>query len=160
MSHNWDDAAVTTLRDLNDAGLSSSQIANELGCSRNAVIGKIHRMGMKKSKHSAGRKPQAPAKPKDRDRRIPVKTAANLDFRIKPHPKGTVACSLLELTDRTCRFPISGPEAKDFLFCGNMIAAKGAPYCAFHTRLAYTSPATRRADSAADYRIRYNGTQT
>jgi len=45
-------------------------------------------------------------------------------------------CSLLELSDARCRWPISTPGADDFRFCGNT-PVEGLPYCAGHTRLAY-----------------------
>ena len=45
-------------------------------------------------------------------------------------------CSLLELSEQRCRWPISSPGAEDFRFCGNT-PFQGLPYCAGHTRLAY-----------------------
>lgn len=48
---------------------------------------------------------------------------------------------LVELTDRTCRFPHGDPQSADFGFCGNRTTR--VPYCAYHNRLAYTPPTIR-----------------
>jgi GcrA cell cycle regulator len=51
-------------------------------------------------------------------------------------------CSLLELSERHCRWPINTPGHEDFCFCGNQ-PVDGMPYCAGHTRLAYQRVARR-----------------
>ena len=53
-------------------------------------------------------------------------------------------CSLLELTQSNCRWPVSDPGSADFAFCGNEAVA-GFPYCSGHARMAYRVPARRRA---------------
>jgi GcrA cell cycle regulator len=45
-------------------------------------------------------------------------------------------CSLFELTEEKCRWPIGNPGAADFCFCGNE-PIRGLPYCVGHTRIAY-----------------------
>jgi GcrA cell cycle regulator len=52
-------------------------------------------------------------------------------------------CSLLELSEQRCRWPISTPGAADFCFCGNT-PLDGLPYCAGHTRLAYRPGSRQR----------------
>jgi GcrA cell cycle regulator len=52
-------------------------------------------------------------------------------------------CSLLELSEQRCRWPISTPGAADFCFCGNT-PLEGLPYCAGHTRLAYRPGSRQR----------------
>jgi GcrA cell cycle regulator len=52
-------------------------------------------------------------------------------------------CSLLELSEERCRWPISTPGAADFCFCGNT-PLEGLPYCAGHTRLAYRPGSRQR----------------
>jgi GcrA cell cycle regulator len=52
-------------------------------------------------------------------------------------------CSLLELSEERCRWPISTPGAPDFCFCGNT-PLEGLPYCAGHTRLAYRPGSRQR----------------
>ena len=56
-------------------------------------------------------------------------------------------CTLLELGQGQCRWPISNPGAEDFCFCGNE-PVKGLPYCLGHARIAYR-PAGRQRSSAA-----------
>ena len=52
-------------------------------------------------------------------------------------------CSLFELSEQRCRWPISTPRAEDFCFCGNT-PIEGLPYCAGHTRLAYRPGSRQR----------------
>jgi GcrA cell cycle regulator len=52
-------------------------------------------------------------------------------------------CSLLELSEKRCRWPISTPGLADFCFCGNT-PLEGLPYCAGHTRLAYRPGSRQR----------------
>ena len=53
-------------------------------------------------------------------------------------------CSLLEIAQDKCHWPIGDPHAADFAFCGNA-AVTGFSYCAGHARMAYRFPAQRRA---------------
>ena len=53
-------------------------------------------------------------------------------------------CSLLELSEERCRWPISDPGEKDFCFCGNL-PLESLPYCAGHARLAYQPGSRQRA---------------
>jgi len=52
-------------------------------------------------------------------------------------------CSLVEIAERQCRWPIGDPAAADFVFCGND-AIMGFTYCLGHARMAYRAPASRR----------------
>ena len=56
--------------------------------------------------------------------------------------------SILDLSDKTCRFPIGHPDQEDFHFCGEP-AVKGFPYCAEHCAVAYESRETRAHRSKA-----------
>ena len=53
-------------------------------------------------------------------------------------------CTLLELSQGKCRWPISNPGAEDFCFCGNE-PVKGLPYCLGHARIAYRSVGRQRS---------------
>lgn len=124
-----------------DHGLTSGQIAGRLGCTRNAVIGKLHRLGMtvpaqRSYPRSVHKKPLLQfAKPGNES-----------DGRIKP-PKwiretiaGTVArCTLedLEAFDRKCRYPHG--DAAPYTFCGGT-AVPGSSYCLAHLQACYTQP--------------------
>ena len=150
----WNPERVEQLRNFVVAGLTCSQIAAEIGVSRNAVIGKIHRLGL-----GSGRPERAPPRAcPPRGRRSPFSPQRQLlrllHAEIVGADSGRAAepipidspqrCSLLELTKEKCRWPISDPGAADFAFCGNAAAA-GFSYCAAHARMAYRPPARRRA---------------
>ena len=113
----WTDERIELLKNLWDSGQSASQIAKELGegVTRNAVIGKAHRLGLK-SRPSPVKadKPEAPAAPK----RVEKKEAKKL-------------VTLLDLTDRMCKWPHGHPGDEDFHFCGKP-SEPGMPYCAAH----------------------------
>jgi GcrA cell cycle regulator len=135
-----------------DAGLSCREIAAEIGVSRNAVIGKLSRLNLTRDK--AGREPLVlKTKPKSttqsttaRPRREPApKLRYQLlkALRAEPSPPSRDeqihnghCCTLFELSNQRCRWPISTPGAVDFCFCGNP-PVEGMPYCVGHSRLAY-----------------------
>ena len=148
----WTPERIEQLRNCVVSGLSCSQIAAEIGVTRNAVIGKIHRLGL-----SPGR-PAAPARscpPRARRPRLsPQRQFLRLMFAQAPSlasdeaPAASIdstqRCSLTELAQGQCRWPIGDPCAADFAFCGNEVVT-GCSYCAGHARMAYRVPARRRA---------------
>lgn len=159
----WTDDRVDTLRKLWTEGLSASQIAAELGgVTRNAVIGKVHRLGLsgraKGSNQSGGGRRKKPTtrtggytkaqKPngaagakKNENGAAPVRPAPIVDL---PEPK-PMMLNLLQLTDNTCKYPIGDPQEEAFGFCGAK-SRDGDPYCEYHCRLTYQPAADRRRD--------------
>lgn len=126
----WTDERVATLKELWEKGLSASQIASELGgVTRNAVIGKAHRMGLA-SRPSPVKGEAVKARP------AAVKKAPE-----KKQPKQRI--TLLDLTDRMCKWPIGHPGEPDFHFCGKP-SASGAPYCEDHCAMAFQAQTSRR----------------
>lgn len=121
----WTDERIERLKALWDEGLSASQIAKELGegVTRNAVIGKAHRLGLK-SRPS----------PVKSDKK-PVKRAQTKSDK-QP-------VTLLDLTDRMCKWPIGHPGEPGFHFCGKPVEP-GMPYCAAHCAEAYQAQPARR----------------
>ncbi|MGO4713109.1 GcrA family cell cycle regulator [Bradyrhizobium sp. 2TAF24] len=156
----WTDDRVEQLKKLWEAGLSASQIAAELGnITRNAVIGKVHRLGLSgraKSPSSAAPR-QRKARPAQHMMRIsrPMSrgnTALAHAFEVEPDPVTydnvvpmSQRLSLLELTEATCHWPVGDPGSNDFFFCGGK-ALTGLPYCAHHSRVAYQPASDRRRD--------------
>jgi GcrA cell cycle regulator len=157
----WTDERVEALKKLWADGHSASQIAAELGgITRNAVIGKVHRLGLAgraKSPTSAAPRPRKPrtgsqmlrvSRPSMRGNTA-LAHAYELDAEPEPElidnviPLGQRR-SLLELTEETCRWPIGDPGAADFFFCGGP-AMTSLPYCSYHSRVAY-QPANARRD--------------
>jgi GcrA cell cycle regulator len=146
----WTPERIEQLKGCVGRGMTCSQIAAAIGVSRNAVIGKIHRLGL-----SSGRPAGAPARancpPRARHPRGPTQrrllrlayAQAPLDaimsdvVVISLHP-----CSLVDIDHHQCRWPIGDPATPNFLFCGND-AIRGFAYCVGHARMAYR-PAARR----------------
>jgi GcrA cell cycle regulator len=149
----WTPERVEQLRSFVVTGLTCSQIAAQIGVSRNAVIGKIHRLGL-----SSGRPPGGAARscpPRARHPRAPsqgrlLRLMWSDGARAGNTESGPAAvasaqpCSLLDLERGKCRWPLGNTGAGDFSFCGNA-AADGISYCAGHARMAYRVPARRSA---------------
>jgi GcrA cell cycle regulator len=137
---NWTVERVDRLRALLADGLSTSQIANELGgITRNAVIGKAARMGIGFCVIFG--KPKQGPKPRDRVRTVwrpkPPKLKPVAATDLPPEPVANPV-TLLELTEFTCRWPVAG-EPADMLFCG-ALPAEGKVYCPKHCDHAYHMP--------------------
>ena len=161
----WSDDRVEQLKKLWEAGLSASQIAAELGnVTRNAVIGKVHRLGLSgraKSPATAAprqRKAARPAQPMMRVARPVARgnTALAQVFEVEAEPDPVAfdnvvpmnqRLSLLELNEATCHWSVGDPSSPDFFFCGGKALA-GLPYCAQHSRVAYQPAADRRRQPA------------
>ena len=212
----WTDERVEKLRELWDKGLSASQIAKELGegVTRNAVIGKAHRLGLKSRPSPVKaneKKKAAPAKPKPAPKPAAKKAAPkpaapkpaapaapaqpttppasrqdaspsqpmpnkNSDLPkivsvgpggflrqgpgdqqapippapprrlvpAKPSPEIADKTSLLDLSDKVCRWPMGHPGEPDFHFCGEAVNP-GFPYCVEHCGRAYQAQLPRGA---------------
>ena len=140
----WTTDRIDALKVHFAAGLSCREIANEIGVSRNAVIGKISRLNLTRDKGvmRTGKKEQPcgkrPPRGAQKLRQILLKSfpsEAETVIEDEPIHNGHT-CSLFELSKDTCRWPISTPGQADFCFCGNA-PLDGMPYCAGHSRLAY-----------------------
>lgn len=150
----WTDDRVDVLRKLWADGLSASQIAAELGgVTRNAVIGKVHRLGLSgraKNPSSSARKPRTTArsggyKSPGRPRSTAVGQVAVARQAIVvdiPEPK-MLDLKLLNLNENTCKWPVGDPQDDSFGFCGTK-ARENDPYCEYHCKLAYQPAAERR----------------
>ncbi len=149
----WTDERVELLKKLWSDGLSASQIANRMGgVTRNAVIGKVHRLGL------SGR--ATPAKPQRGCASVPSLSVSPLTEEaddlepLAAEPEFIAPATLSEgdmttvatLTNRMCKWPIGDPTSDDFHFCGQPTPA-GKSYCAYHARLAF-QPSHRRAETA------------
>jgi GcrA cell cycle regulator len=154
----WTDERVELLKKLWQDGLSASQIAAELGgVTRNAVIGKVHRLGL-----SGRGQPTSTIKRQRRThsaavRRTRTVTVGNLalkqDVDVLPEaeykPRRNVVVpipkklSILQLTEETCKWPVGDPSREDFHFCGHD-SLESRPYCEYHAGVAYQAPDQRR----------------
>ncbi len=140
----WTEERLILLKSHFEAGLSCRQIAAEIGVSRNAVIGKLSRLNLTRQKDIAPRRTSRRAATRGRGLKAGPRLqyemlaaiyAERPDVADEPIDEGH-RCSLLELGEDRCRWPISTPGADDFCFCGNM-PVEGLPYCPGHSRLAY-----------------------
>ena len=157
----WTDERVELLKKLWQDGLSASQIAKQLGgVTRNAVIGKVHRLGL--SGRAAPSKPARPVFKAPRPARQAAAPAA--PRRIAPPPLAAAAAptpqppvryveeapgaaTVLTLGAHMCKWPIGDPSSDDFTFCGRR--ASEGPYCVEHARVAY-QPAQAKKRSGAN----------
>ncbi|MGE7413833.1 GcrA family cell cycle regulator [Methylobacterium tarhaniae] len=159
----WTKERVELLKRLWSDGRSASQIAAEIGgVSRNAVIGKVHRLGLAgrviKANGAApagGRRPRgeadatapaaetpsmlAPAPPSLA--LVQSEAAAPSDVALPESSRVTI----MELREFMCRWPMGDPSSPEFRFCGDR-AITGLPYCTHHSRIAYQPAAERRRD--------------
>jgi|SRR5581483_219008 len=151
LAQTWTDERLELLKSGFAAGLSCREIAATIGVSRNAVIGKISRLNLKRDKDRMVRTGNRPERNGDARPRGAPRLRQILLKAYPAEPKAPRAdepihnghtCSLLELGPDTCRWPISTPGAEDFCFCGNP-PIEGLPYCAGHSRLAYRIAAGR-----------------
>lgn len=146
----WNDERVEQLKKLWAEGLSASQIASKMGgVTRNAVIGKVHRLGL--SGRAAPAKPQRGRSYERHDdyevRREPVMRP------VIPEPE-FIAPLVLDTGDRTtvstlknnmCKWPVGDPARDDFHFCGQSTST-GKSYCAYHAHLAFQPAQTRKPE--------------
>jgi len=199
----WTDERVELLKKMWTEGQSASQIAKELGgVTRNAVIGKVHRLGLsnrtggstptpaaapaKPAAQAAKDKPAAKPKPEtkvaapkakateasastskdddDDDTPIPMSAARRAIIPagqpLPPQPsaneispealakvneveKSAKRLSLMELTERTCKWPVGDPATPNFWFCG-LPVQQGKPYCEAHVGVAFQPMSARR----------------
>ena len=146
----WTEDRVELLRIRFAAGLSCRQIADDIGVSRNAVIGKLSRLNLSREKDE--RRPARKQAGKGRRGRSVPRLQYQMLRTLYAGPPTEAydepiasehCCSLLELSEERCRWPISTPGLADFRFCGNT-PIEGLPYCAGHTRLAYRPGSRQR----------------
>jgi GcrA cell cycle regulator len=146
----WTDERVETLKLLWRDGMPASEIAGELGgITRNAVIGKVHRLGINKAHPRArpAQRPRTRALVRTGGRRVVVRTRVARVVVESPAPLTApppLRIALADLEPKHCRWPLGDPRASSFAFCGcdrPRRAARQADhdprtfYCAFHTDL-------------------------
>ncbi|PJE32203.1 GcrA cell cycle regulator [Pseudooceanicola marinus] len=191
----WTDERVELLKKMWAEGQSASQIAKELGgVTRNAVIGKVHRLGLSNRSGGGGASAQAApaAKPEAKAKPAPKREAAPApEPKPEPEPSAAAAAApaapapsparkaiipagqplppqpsaneispealakvseiekkakrltLMELTEKTCKWPVGDPATEDFWFCG-LPAQAGKPYCEAHVGVAFQPMSSRR----------------
>jgi len=152
----WDTNTTNLLKKYWSQGFSASQIAQKIGnVTRNAVIGKAHRLNLearsisKRPKHKINTentenniKPEVKVQKLGRKARF---KALLLDKSFEQeNPK-----KLEELTDETCRWPMGHPTEKDFYFCGRKPMEK-FPYCKLHVLYAFQPKNAKEEDQITE----------
>lgn len=160
----WTQERVEQLRSFVVTGLTCSQIAAQIGVSRNAVIGKIHRLGLSPGRPSGGSARSCPPRVRhpraaNRRQRLRLMWSEGAEVPVAPMQAADATttgsipvqsaqpCSLIDLANGKCRWPLSDAangRTADFTFCGNA-AIEGLSYCTGHARMAYRAPVRRRA---------------
>jgi GcrA cell cycle regulator len=144
----WTPERLDELRALTLQGLTANEIAITLGCgiTRNAVIGVMARRGILST--------NKPINPGNVRQRAEARARTIIPKSPPPPPVVEIApflkedgrhIGLLDLSSKTCHWPIGDPQAADFHYCGNA-PRSGKPYCAFHQQMAYQRPSPRRAN--------------
>lgn len=143
-SQGWTNDRVETLKRLWLEGHSAGQVAKQLGgVSRNAVIGKLHRLGLTGVRAPAARprriagasaRSRRPMTPRRRAKPLSPPPVAALPA-IGPVEPGLVR-DATGLGLHVCKWPIGDPQAVDFSYCGRQALGEG-PYCPTHDRVAH-----------------------
>ena len=136
----WTEEKVKKLRELWTKGLTASEIAGTLGdTTRNAVIGKAHRLNLEerapsKAKSGSEKKQTNNSQPKLRGL-VSRKSKFN-SILLDKNFEAEKPTSLENLTDTTCKWPIGHPDEENFYFCGRSPEGE-FPYCKLHVLYAF-----------------------
>jgi GcrA cell cycle regulator len=140
----WTDQRVALLKKLWGEGKTAAEIAKELGnVTRNAVIGKAHRLKLSNRVSPIQQNKKPAAKPQGLSPEKRVQKIIEQDN----HRKGV---DMLELSARMCRWPLGDPREENFSFCGGG-SIEGLPYCADHAKVAYQAATRNRIMQAEDF---------
>jgi GcrA cell cycle regulator len=164
----WTDERVELLKQLWLDGKSASQISSALGAglTRNAVIGKIHRLGLAGRPKSAS-SPAQPRPPRPRvvgHRPVGIPSAPRVrsvgntalalarDFDVDAASQvdeGVVLpmslrVTIVDLKEAMCKWPLGDPTTSEFRYCG--ASSADSPYCTYHARIAYQPSQEKRRD--------------
>jgi GcrA cell cycle regulator len=164
----WTEERIAKLKQGWEGGMTATQIAEMLGegVTRNAVIGKAHRLGLESrpspvkaaAEDAAPRTPPPPPPQKPVPEPVPQQARAEMPAPApppvpapavaKPAPKPAklgkqARTTLLDLSDKVCKWPIGHPGEPDFHFCGKPVQP-GFPYCGEHCLIAYQAQMPRK----------------
>ena len=141
----WDDSNVLRLKDLWDQGLPTAQIGKLLGFTKNAVVGKAHRIGLERRPSPIRR---TAAKPDRKKARSPIMPKLNFENNLNEQNekytnnkifKPIIKNPLFTNFKRTCEWPEGHPDGIDFHFCEKE-RFEDKPYCLEHCAVAYVIP--------------------
>jgi len=174
----WTEQQIQMLKDMWGHGFSASEIAGRLGggLTRNAVIGKAHRLklssqlasaqsgeeGVSRAAAAEGLAPMKSSRKRVMLRPLPVLPVAPSTTVKALNNKGTASAfssfdnikrtegvAVTKAGERHCRWPVGDPRSPDFRFCGCM-AYEGLPYCIDHARVAYQNVGKKHRATETD----------
>lgn len=142
----WTEEMVEGLKSMWKQGLTTNEIAKNLGVSKNSIVGKVHRLNLT----------ARPSPIKKKDEVLPEEAGVNTKPAAKPAKKITIntveiktapedkkyksgGVCLTDLDNHTCRWPLGDPRDDNFCFCGKKVRG-GQTYCEEHAALAYVKP--------------------
>ena len=140
----WDDSNVSKLRELWDQGLPTAQIGKLLGFTKNAVVGKAHRIGLERRPSPIRR---TAVKPDRKKARSPIVPKLNFEIAkeeekvptLQENFRPVVKNLFTKNPKRGCEWPEGHPDESDFKFCGKE-RFEDKPYCLEHCAVAYVIP--------------------
>lgn len=149
----WTDEMVESLKQMWKKGLTTNEIAKNLGVSKNSIVGKVHRLNLTARPSPIKKKEDMPAPCEVKaEETVETKQEAVVEKEplmtktetVKPavsegKNKNNSYIKLTELDNHTCRWPIGDPKDDNFCFCGKKVRS-GQTYCEEHSALAYVKP--------------------
>ena len=168
MTAGWTEDRVGALKKLWLEGQSASQIAKQLGggVTRNAVIGKVHRLGLsgRAAPSQPARATFRPARPRPAAQPTQAPSAPRRIEAVQPRPAAAPSvpapmpdlpgtATVMTLGAHMCKWPIGDPSSNEFSFCGRR-SSEGV-YCVEHARVAYQPQVKRGATDLARSLRRY-----
>jgi GcrA cell cycle regulator len=172
----WTDKKIEKLKALWEKGYSAAEIGKRLDFSKNAVVGKVHRLGLsnrnspikgapEKAASAAKAAPQTPTRKGVAPQKSESGRAPRPEFSprfasgrgespasmrvVSKMKKPASGISMLELTSDLCCWPIDDVNSENFHFCGKKVF-KNKPYCLEHCAIAYTNSSTPLEEREAD----------
>ena len=166
----WTEQKIQMLKDMWGHGYSASEIAKRLGgLTRNAVIGKAHRLKLSSRPSPIKREDEVGGR-LSTDSVTPIMKSSRKRVMLRPLPpvampstvrpvkdsmqaidqlKRSEGIAVTKAGERHCRWPIGDPRSPDFRFCG-CTAYEGLPYCIDHARMAYQNVGKRQRAGESD----------
>ena len=140
----WNDTNVARLRELWDQGLPTAQIGKLLGFTKNAVVGKAHRIGLERRPSPIRRSAVKPDRKKARSPVLPKLNFENKQDKVISRNENTSFQPMIKnlfnsSVKRGCEWPKGHPDEIDFHFCGKD-RFEDKPYCLEHCAVAYVVP--------------------
>lgn len=137
----WTDAAIQKLRALWAEGHSTARIGDMMGLTKNAIVGKAHRLGLPSRPSPIRRDAEGPRKPRVVRRAPPVTLprlgAAEAPIVVAAAPAPVPVLRVAPRAREACCWPIGEPRSRSFRYCDEP-AESGRPYCAAHVEKAYS----------------------